>query len=164
MGHTLKGQKAQRYLPSVTRRRSGLSPINERLLPRVNVTTPRRRTNNLGLNYSPSNLLSILRQKENRYKVMGNVPALGVARNRQAVQAVINKARAKYQNAKTNAERVKVYSQFKKNHAVAMNALKRKHLKNLEELNNMVAGSPNKRLAKSLQGAVNALKASLRKN
>lgn len=29
MGHTIKGQSPRRYLPSVTRRASGLSPINE---------------------------------------------------------------------------------------------------------------------------------------
>jgi hypothetical protein len=91
---------------------------------------------------------------EELHKVTSNVPSLGVARNRQAVQTVINKARAKYHAARTNAERIKVYSQFKKNHTLAMN---------LEELNSMV-GTTNKQLSKSLQGAVNALKANLRKH
>ena len=165
MPHQDKGQPAHSYRPSATRRPSKLSPIREeRLLPRVNSTPSRRKmtANNLGLNYGPSNILSLLTRKSN-YKVTNNVPSLGVARNRQAVQEVINKARAKYQNAKTNAARIKVYSQFTKNHAAAMNALKRKHLKNLEELNSMLAGSPSKQLTKSLQGAVNALKANLRK-
>lgn len=166
MGHDILGQAPYAYRPSAGRRRPTLAPIPERILPRVSMNTLVKRkmtTNNLGLNYGPSSLLSLLRQKSSNYKVTSNVPSLGVARNRQVVQKVINKARAKYHNARTNAERIKVYSQFKKNHTLAMNALKRKHLKNLEELNNMV-GSTNKQLSKSLQGAVNALKANLRKH
>jgi len=162
MGHDILGQAPYAYRPSAGRRRPTLPPIPERTLPRVNMKR-KMTSNNLGLNYGPSNLLSLLRQKSSNYKVTSNVPSLGVARNRQAVQTVINKARAKYHAARTNAERIKVYSQFKKNHTMAMNALKRKHLKNLEELNSMV-GTTNKQLSKSLQGAVNALKANLRKH
>jgi len=89
-----------------------------------------------------------------------------LARNRANLQRIINSARAKYQNAKTNANRIAIYRQFTKNHAAALNSLKLKHIKMLEELNAVIQNTrmtPGNRLTKSLQGAVNALKASMRK-
>jgi hypothetical protein len=136
----------------------------ERFFPRVSIKTPRKR--NLSkvpkINYSDRNLLSLLRNKNKNYKVSGNVPNLALARNRQVVQNIVNNARAKYYGSKTPANRVQVAAQFKKNFLPAMNNLMRKHLKGLEELNKMLAGSPNKQLTRSLQSAVNALKANLR--
>jgi hypothetical protein len=136
--------------------------------PRVSIKTPRKR--NLSkvpkINYSDRNLLSILRNKNKNYKVAGNVPNLALARNRQVVQNIINSARANYRGTNEKptppANRVKVAAQFKKNFLPAMNNLMRKHLKGLEELNKMLAMFPNKKLTRSLQGAVNALKANLR--
>ena len=124
----------------------------------------------MGWNYGPSNLTALLtynpHARHTLARVGGNVPSLGIARDRANLQRIINNARAKYQNAKTNANRAAIYRNFAKNHAAALNVLKRKHILMLQELNEAIHNArmpPGNRLTKSLQGAVNALKASLRK-
>lgn len=165
MPHQYKGQPAHSYRPSATRRPSKLSPIIESPKPR---SAPRAR--NLGWNYGPSNLLALLTYNPNAThtlaRVGGNVPSLGIARDRANLQRIISKARAKYQNAKTNENRAAIYRNFAKNHTTALNSLKLKHIKMLEELNALMQNTrmpPGNRLTKSLQGAVNALKASMKK-
>jgi hypothetical protein len=99
-------------------------------------------------------------------RVGGNAPSLGIARDRANLQRIISRARAKYQNAKTNENRAAIYRNFAKNHTAALNVLKRKHIDMLKELNALMQNArmpPGNRLTKSLQGAVNALKASMRK-
>lgn len=163
MPHTIKGQQTHLYRPSASRRPSRLSAINEE--PRVRT---RSRSNNLGFNYGPSTLLNLLRynpQTSTSARHGSNVPALGLARDRVNFQRIINNARANYQKANTNAKRVAIYKQFSRNHGVALNALKRKHLQMMEELNALIREltPANTRLTRSLQESVNALKASMRK-
>lgn len=161
MPHTIKGQQTHLYRPSASRRPSRLSTINEE--PKVRT---RSRSINLGWNYGPSALLSLLRYNpltSTSARYGGNVPALALARDRANLQRIINNARAKYQKANTNAKRMEIYKQFARNHGVALNALKRKHLQMLEELNALIRQSTpaNTRLTRSLQNSVNALKAEL---
>ena len=165
MPHTIKGQSAHLYRPSATRRPSKLSPVLE--LPLLKRSPSRR---SLGWNYGPSNLLTLLRYnphaRHTNARTGGNVPSLGIARDRANLQRIINNARAKYQDAKTNANRVAIYKKFTRNHAAALNTLKRKHILMLQELNEAIHNArpaPGNRLTKSLQASVNALKASLRK-
>ena len=164
MPHELHGQPARSYKPSATRRPSKLSPITESPKARSAPRSPR--TQNLGWNYGPSNLLHLLTYNPHTRHTLartgGNVPSLGIARDRANLQRVINNARTKYQNAKTNENRSAIYKQFARNHEAALNVLKLKHIKMLKELNALML-TPGNRLTKSLQGAVNALKASLRK-
>jgi hypothetical protein len=162
MPHVYAGQNIKTYRPSATRRPSKLSPVSE--TPRVR-SAPR----NLGWNYGPSNLLALLTYNPHARHTLartgGNVPSLGIARDRANLQRIINSARSKYQNATTNANRITIYKKFTKNHAAALNALKRAHIKMLSELNAAILNStsPNTRLTRSLQSTVNALKANLRK-
>lgn len=165
MPHKLHGQPARSYKPSATRRPSKLSPVHELPLLR---RSPSSRS--MGWNYGPSNLLALLTYNPHAThtlaRVGGNVPSLGIARDRANLQRIINNARAKYQSAKTNANRAAIYRNFAKNHAAALNVLKRKHILMLQELNEAIHNarpSPGNRLTKSLQSAVNALKASMRK-
>jgi len=85
--------------------------------------------------------MNLLRKKPfGSFTVMNNVPStLGVARNRQVVQNIINKARKKYQSATTNEQRRKIISHFKQDHQKAMKNLMNKHLKNLANLNKILA-------------------------
>lgn len=163
MPHTIKGQQTHLYRPSASRRPSRLNTINEE--PRVRT---RSSSNNLRFNYGPSALLNLLRYNpltSTSARHGYNVPALGLARDRANLQRIINNARANYQKANTNAKRVAIYKQFSRNHGVALNALKRKHLQMMEELNALIREltPANTRLTRSLQESVNALKASMRK-
>jgi hypothetical protein len=174
MPYKFHGQPVHSYKPSASRRPSKLetifeSPPKTRSKPRSPARIPR--VQNLGWNYGPSNLLALLTYNPHAPRTLarvgGNVPALAVARDRANLQRIINNARAKYQNAKTNANRIAIYKQFAKNHKAALNSLKLKHIKMLEELNAVIQNSqmtPGNKLTKSLQGAVNALKASLKKH
>ena len=164
MPHTIKGQQTHLYRPSASRRPSRLSAINEEPRTRRSFS----RSNNLGWNYGPSALLNLLRYNpltSTSARHGSNVPALGLARDRANLQRIINNARANYQKANTNAKRVAIYKQFARNHGVALNALKRKHLQMMEELNAQIREltPANTRLTRSLQESVNALKASMRK-
>lgn len=165
MPHTIKGQSAHLYRPSATRRPSKLSPVHE--LPPLRRSPSSR---SMGWNYGPSNLTALLTYNSSARHTLartgGNVPSLGIARDRANLQRIINSARAKYQNAKTNANRAAIYRNFANKHTAALNVLKRKHILMLQELNEAIHNArpaPGNRLTKSLQTAVNALKASMRK-
>jgi hypothetical protein len=99
------------------------------------------------MNYSHNNILGLIEhrpQKRFNIRTSSNVPNLGVPANRAPLQRIINDARRKYAAAKTDMARVSIYRKFYRNHTIAMNALKRKHLANIRELNALLSGSANR--------------------
>jgi len=154
MPHTLKGQRVGQY-----RRmwRPSLSAIRQS--PRVSST---RRSPLKGWNYN------------NRNNYLGiitgygpNVPPWGAPTNRAALQKVINNARAAYRKAKTPVSKNAVLNQFARNHAAALNALRRIHIAQLENLKkeiNALRQTSSNRLSRSLNSQVSKLLANLRKS
>ena len=134
MPHLIKRQKPSRYRPSVGRS--------------LKLESIRQSPSSTGWNYNRENLRSLLavRRPIGSGSLGPNVPPWGAPRNRVPLQTLIYNARKKYGNAKTQAAKNAVLSTFARNHAAALNTLRRKHIQQLEELNALLRQTPNSRL------------------
>jgi len=150
MPHLIKRQKPARYRPSV-----GRSIKLESI----------RQSPSTGWNYNRENLRSLLggRRPLGSSALGPNVPPWGAPRNRVPLQTLIQNARKRYTNAKTQAGKNAVLNAFARNHAAALNALRRKHIQQLEELNALLRQAPNNRLSRSLNTHVTKLLTNLRR-
>ena len=155
MPHRIKGQSPSRYRPSVGRRNLKLESIRQ---------SPPSST---GWNYNRNNLVTLLRGFRSAPAGSGtlgpNVPPWGAPRNRIPLQTLIYNARKKYASAKTQAAKNAVLNAFARNHAQALNTLRQKHVRNLEELNALLGLPPNSRLSQSLNAQVTRLLTNLRR-
>lgn len=153
MPHLIKRQKPERYRPSVGRNVK---------LESIRQSVPR---NTMGWNYNRNNLLTLLegRRPAGSSTLGPNIPPWGAPRNRMPLQTLIYNARKKYANAKTQAAKNAVLNVFARNHSAALNTLRQKHIRNLEELNALLRQTPNNRLSRSLNIHVTKLLTNLRR-
>jgi hypothetical protein len=152
MPHLIKRQKPARYRPSVGRNLK-LESI--------------RQSPSTGWNYNRNNLMTLLRGVRGApagSSALGpNVPPWGAPRNRIPLQTLIQNARKRYASAKTQTAKNAVLNAFARNHAQALNTLRQKHVRNLEELNALILQAPNSRLSRSLNAQVTKLLTNLRR-
>jgi hypothetical protein len=154
MPHLIKGQKPERYRPSVGRNVK---------LESIRQSVPS--SNMMGWHYNRNNLLTLLegRRPVGSSTLGPNVPPWGAPRNRTPLQTLIYNARKKYASAKTQAAKNAVLNAFARNHSAALNTLRQKHIRNLEELNALLRQTPNNRLSRSLNIHVTKLLTNLRR-
>jgi hypothetical protein len=150
MPHLIKRQKPARYRPSV-----GRSLKLESI----------RQSPSTGWNYNRENLRTLLggRRPLGSSALGPNVPPWGAPRNRVPLQSLIYNARKRYMNAKTPMAKNAILNTFARNHAAALNTLRRKHIQQLEELNALLRQAPNNRLTRSLNTQVTKLLTNLRR-
>jgi len=149
MPHLIKRQKPARYRPSV-----GRSLKLESI----------RQSPSTGWNYNRENLRSLLggRRPLGSSSLGPNVPPWGAPRNRIPLQTLIYNARKRYTNAKTQAAKNAILNTFARNHAAALNVLRRKHIQQLEELNALLRQTPNKRLTNQVMKLLTNLRRPVR--